>query len=334
METIFSTAAVHPRDRFDYWHSIACKKIVGHDSVAENRLTFQAEIKAAKFGNLDLVEFSNSPMQVSHTFAHIDRTSPETAFLCYQLSGNVLIVQNGREVNLQAGTLTLLEPLLPYDARFSPGSKTLLIKVPRSELRARVGRNRELIGRRVTAERGDDDLALSVAAKLPSLAGKVAAVTEDMVGNHMLDLIGLSIARTIGGTTGRVSSPKALLLGQIRSVVETKLRDPDLDGQKVADIVGISLRYANALLAEQDSSLHRLILSRRLSRCRFALEDPDQAHRTIAEIAQGWGFSDMTHFGRCFKAAYGVSPREYQKAAAQIQSALTHGTPRPPSASA
>jgi AraC family transcriptional activator of tynA and feaB len=321
VETIFSTASVHPRDRFDYWHSLACQQIVGHDSVAENRLTFEAEIKAAKFGNLDLVEFSNSPMQVSHTLTHVERTTPGTVFLCYQLSGRVLIVQNAREVDLEAGTLMLLEPLLPYDATFSPGSRTLLIKVPRGELRARVGRNRELIGRRVTAERGDDDLALSVAAKLPSLAGRVASITEEIVGNHVLDLIGLSIARTIGSATGRVSSPKALLLGQIRSVVEARLHDPDLDGQKIADIVGISLRYANALLAEQDCSLHRLILSRRLSRCRFALEDPNQAHRTIAEIAQGWGFSDMTHFGRCFKAAHGVPPREYQKEAAQSRQA-------------
>ena len=138
-----------------------------------------------------------------------------------------------------------------------------------------------------------------------------------MVGNHVLDLIGLSIARTVGSATVRLSSPKGLLLGQIRSVVEARLTDPDLDGQKVADNVGISVRYANALLSEQDLSLHRLILSRRLSRCRVAFEDPNQISRTIAEIAQGWGFSDMTHFGRCFKAAYGVSPREYQKAAAQ-----------------
>jgi AraC-like DNA-binding protein len=315
VETIFSTTSVHPRDRFDYWHSLVCKKIVGHDSVPENRLTFQAGIKAGKFGNLDLVEFSNSPMQVSHTFAHVDRTSPDTAFLCYQMSGSLLVVQNGREVNLDAGTLMLLEPLLPYDARFSRDSKTLLVKAPRRELRARIGRSRELIGHRVTSARVDDDLALSVVAKLPSLAGKTNSITEQMVGNHVLDLIGLSLARAIGSATCRVSNSKAFLLGQIRSAVEASLTDPDLDGQKVAAIVGITVRYANALLAEQDSSLHRLIVSRRLSRCRFALEDPNQVHRTIAEIAQGWGFSDMTHFGRCFKAAYGVSPREYQKAA-------------------
>ena len=317
LKAIFSTSAVHPRDRFDYWHSVACKEIIGHDSVPENRATFQAEIKAANFGNLDLVEFNNSPMQVAHTLAHVGRTSPDTVFLCYQLSGKILIVQNAREVNLDAGSLTLLEPRLPYDAKFSRDSKTLVIKAPRRELRARVGGNRELIGRRVTAERAEDDLALSVAAKLPSLAGRIASITEELVGNHALDLIGLSIARTMGIPTARVSNTKAFLLGQIRSVVEARLTDSDLDGQKIADIVGISVRYANALLAEQDLSLHRLILSRRLSRCRVAFEDPNQTYRTIAEIAQGWGFSDMTHFGRCFKAAYGVSPRECQKAAAK-----------------
>jgi AraC-like DNA-binding protein len=169
----------------------------------------------------------------------------------------------------------------------------------------------------VTAERADDDLALSAAAKLPSLAGRTASITEEMIGNHVLDLIGMSIARANGGASVRVSNAKALLLGQIRSVVEARLTEPELDGQKVADLVGISVRYANALLAEQDSSLHRLILFKRLSRCRSALEDSNQVHRTVAEIAQGWGFSDMTHFGRCFKAAYGASPREYQKAAEQ-----------------
>ena len=44
---------------------------------------------------------------------------------------------------------------------------------------------------------------------------------------------------------------------------------------------------------------------------RKALEDPLQAHRSVSEIAYGWGFSDMTHFGRRFKQAYGVLPSVY-----------------------
>ncbi|NEW96696.1 helix-turn-helix domain-containing protein [Rhodopseudomonas sp. BR0G17] len=319
MRSLFSTALVHPRDRFDYWHSVACKQIVGHDSVPDDRLTFQADIRAASFANLDLVEFSNSPMRVAHTLAHVERTRPDTMFVCIQLSGKMRVVQNAREVDLCAGTLMLIEPLMPYSAEFSENSRTLLIKAPRREMCARVGRNRELIGHRVTAERLDDALTLDGATKLPSLAGQTSTVTEELMANHVLDLVGLSVARTITNVAGRVSNPRALLLGQIRSIVDAKLADPDLDGQTVADIVGISVRYANELLADQDSSLHRLILSRRLARCRSALEDPNQAHRTVSEIARGWGFSDMTYFGRRFKAAYGVSPGEYQKAAVRFR---------------
>jgi AraC-like DNA-binding protein len=40
-----------------------------------------------------------------------------------------------------------------------------------------------------------------------------------------------------------------------------------------------------------------------------------QDNRTVSEIAYGWGFSDMTHFGRRFKAMYDVSPRDYRKGA-------------------
>jgi AraC-like DNA-binding protein len=57
-----------------------------------------------------------------------------------------------------------------------------------------------------------------------------------------------------------------------------------------------------------------------LARCRRALEDPRQAHRSIREIAYGWGFSDMTHFGRSFRKAYGMLPSAYRKLASQAAS--------------
>ena len=28
METVFSTSEVHVRDRFDYWHDVACRSLV------------------------------------------------------------------------------------------------------------------------------------------------------------------------------------------------------------------------------------------------------------------------------------------------------------------
>lgn len=209
----------------------------------------------------------------------------------------------------------LLDPLLPYEALFSSASKTLILKVPRRELRARLGQTRDIVARQIKPMTREDGLTSSLTAMLPSLAGNMSSVSEEMVGNHAIDLLAVSLAATLHCARPRVSSAKALLLSNIRSVVEARLTDPDLNAQAVADAVGISVRYANEVLSGHQTSLTRLIQARRLARCRYALEDPTQAHRTVSEIAYGWGFMDMTHFGRRFKKAYGVLPSEYQVSA-------------------
>jgi AraC-like DNA-binding protein len=89
--------------------------------------------------------------------------------------------------------------------------------------------------------------------------------------------------------------------------------DPKLNAATVAAAAGVSVRYANGLLAKECTSIMRLALAMRLQRCRQALEDPLQNHRTVSEIARGWDFSDMTHFGRSFRTMYGATARLPEK---------------------
>src|ERR1700674_1898241 len=67
METVLSTYEVHVRDRVDYWHDVACRSIVNHDSQPECRLTFNAAIQAGALADIGLVVFENSPMDISRT---------------------------------------------------------------------------------------------------------------------------------------------------------------------------------------------------------------------------------------------------------------------------
>ena len=67
METI-STETVHPRDKFDYWPSMVCKKIGDHNCHPEDRASFVAEIEVASLGSLDLVKFSNPMVSPSLVF--------------------------------------------------------------------------------------------------------------------------------------------------------------------------------------------------------------------------------------------------------------------------
>jgi AraC-like DNA-binding protein len=145
----------------------------------------------------------------------------------------------------------------------------------------------------------------------------MSQVAEEVLKHQMIDLIAVSLAKMVQSGTPRISSARGLVLLRVRAAVERRLSDPALDGEAVAAAAGVSVRYANLVLADEGTSIGRYIQDRRLARCRRALEDPHQAHRSLSEIAYGWGFSDMTHFGRSFRKAYGMLPSVYRKFASQ-----------------
>jgi AraC family transcriptional regulator, positive regulator of tynA and feaB len=301
MKLVFSTAHVHPGDAFDYWHSVACKHITLHDATPEYRHDFHAELRSGRLGDVTIIEFHNSPMDVCHDRQHIRGAGGRDVFVCRQLAGRMRIEQLGREVLLNAGDMTLLDPLRPYVSRFFSGSRMLVLKVPRKLLEIRIGKVHDVVAQPLDPAYSETGLTSLFLGLLPAHAGNLGPPAAAMVGDQALDLLAVSIAKTIGGPQARLSSARSFVRFNLRIAIETRLADRALDPAGVAAAAGVSVRYANAILAEEGTSIARLIQARRLARCGKALADPVQARRTIREIALGWGFSDMTHFGRRFR---------------------------------
>jgi AraC-like DNA-binding protein len=317
LKTVFSTENIHPRDRFDFWHDAARKDVVDHESTPRCRDTFRAQLRAGTVGAVGLVSFQNSDMSVTHTRRHIAHGNTDELFVCRQAGGRIALEQDGRHVVLGAGDITLIDPALPYEGRFSEASDILILKVPRQLLEARLGKTREMTARAITPSTAETSLLSASLAMLPHHAGDLSSAAESLLEPHLLDLITLAVGRTMGQDRGRTSRSRSLVRVELRAVVEAHLADRTLDAGSVASAAGVSVRYANAVLADENTSIVQLIQARRLARCRQALEDPRQGGRTVSEIAYGWGFSDMTHFGRRFKAAYGVLPSAYRRRAGQ-----------------
>lgn len=313
MEKLFSTTDVHPRDRFDYWHNVACSNLVPHLSKPACRQTFQAEMQSGALAEIGLVLFENSPMDISHTRQQCAHLAADELFVCRQVAGLLGLEQAGREVVLEPGDMTLLDPRMPYVGKFSAGSELLVLKVPRRALEARVGRMTEMVIRPMKPTAAENYLASSFLAMLPPQTGRMGPAAETIIKDQILDLVAVSLAKTLAEHRPKVSSTRSLALLNVRAAIDARLSDPALDPEAVAGAAGVSVRYANALLAQEGTSIGRLIQAKRLARCRRALEDPLQQHRSVGEIALGWGFSDLTHFGRRFKAAYGQPPGEYRR---------------------
>jgi AraC family transcriptional activator of tynA and feaB len=118
LRTVFATKEVHPRDRFDYWHSVACREVVEHDALPASRLNFEAQLEVGSVGALDLVAFQSSPLNVEHTSTHISHRVSSDLFFCLLARGGLSIEQDGRKVALKPGQMTLIDPSIPQ--HFSP----------------------------------------------------------------------------------------------------------------------------------------------------------------------------------------------------------------------
>jgi AraC family transcriptional regulator, positive regulator of tynA and feaB len=315
VKTVFSTLDVHPRDRFDYWHGVACANIVDHESHPECRQTFEAELQSGVVADIGLVLFKNSPMTVFRSPQHVKKVNSDELFVGRQLAGSLVLEQDCREVILGSGDIALIDPRLPYGAKFSAGSRLLLLKFPRRLLEARIGGTQGMTACSIKPSAAEARLTSAFLAALPACAGELDLTAAEVVQEQVIDLVALSLAKALERSAPRISAAKSIALLKVRAAIESRLTDPDLDANTVAAAAGVSVRYANAVLSNEDTTIMRLVQARRLARCRRALEEPLQAHRTISEIAYAWGFSDMTHFGRRFRAAYGVLPGECRRLA-------------------
>lgn len=307
---VFATRDVHARDRLDYWREQATRVTVAHEFNSRVGRAFDGRISAGTLGTLPLALIETDACTVRRTERYINGGAEDDLMLSLLISGSVVMHQDGRDVIARSSDMFLLDPRRPFALEISPDLRALLIKVPRWELQARLGEISALTARPVSSSRPEAALASSFLAMLADRAGAIGEPAAGKVAQQALDLVALAFGPVIHGGRKLLSSSRTTTLLRLKSTIEARLHDPALKPQIAASETGISVRYANALLAEEGTSLERFIMCRRLQLCRQALESPAHAHRAVSDIAYSFGFSDVSHFTRRFRANFGCSPSE------------------------
>jgi len=103
---------------------------------------------------------------------------------------------------------------------------------------------------------------------------------------------------------------------EIRRYIEQHVGHPGLSADTVAARFRMSRRKLYYLF-EPFGGFATYVRDRRLHRIREALADPANRARTIAEIAETFGFTNYPGFVRGFRRAFEVSPREIRALAAE-----------------
>lgn len=309
---IYSTHDVHPRERLSYWLEVATRGYVEHEFHTTDATGFTGSVEIATLPGVGLATFDAAPAHIRRSERSAARSNNGDLLVSMQRAGETRVSQDGRDAVVRGRAMWLIDSQRPFEVDLRTFCSSIVVRIPRARLEARIGSLAGLTARPVTPASGIGALAMGFLELLPNEAERIDSVAGLKVAEQMLDLLAMTF--TADENRGiALSSARATALLRLKATIERLLIEPGLKPDRVAAEAGISVRYANALLAEEHTSIERYIAERRLERCRHALEDTTQGHRAVSEIAFKWGFSDLSHFGRRFKARYGLTPTEYRR---------------------
>jgi AraC-like DNA-binding protein len=137
----------------------------------------------------------------------------------------------------------------------------------------------------------------------------------DTVMESLCRLIALGIKDDDPRQGSHQQAVRAARLARVKRVIQPWLADPELSPAAAAAKLKMSTRTLHLLFRDSGDTFSGHVMRCRLDACRAALTDPAQIERSVADIAFGWGFSNLTTFYRAFRTAFDMTPLEMRSQA-------------------
>jgi AraC-like DNA-binding protein len=308
--TILSTDGVAPGEREAFWRQALSETFVPMTVGAATGDRFQGRIRADWIGRLMVAEVASTAQDVHRTRREIGRTDAEYLQIGMVYRGTARVVQDGRETVLGPGDYTIHETTRPFRWTFNGDWDVGVFTLPRGSVALSEAESRLLTARLLDGQAGITGVVSRFLRDLGTNADQLSGRQSERVLADLTDLVVTLLGDWADDSGGVRSSLQRSLLVRVKDYIDRRLADPTLGPAEIAAAVNISPRYLHKLFTGEHRSVGQYIRGLRLERCRRDLLDPRLADQSIAAIAFGWGFGDLSGFNRAFRAAFGATPRE------------------------
>ncbi len=306
----FSTEDVPLRERGSWWREVICREYAQVDITSSLTTDFRSETTIYPWQRMQVSQIRSSGISIRRLPTEPHTVSQDGYFAVLLLSGEYLLEQDGREVFLKPGDMTLYDATRPHRVHCPKDFSKLIISIPRFVLRERIAAIEHCTARRIPGDSGIGAVTSSFLRSTIGTAGTLPCEDYHILGDQALDLLTLASV-SVRPADFHLSRSQSLSLHRVRQFIEKNLQNPDLDTEMIAAGTGYSPRYLRKLFAEEGSTLMRHILHLRLDRCRRDIMIRHRTRLYLTEIAFRWGFNDLSHFSRSYKSRFGVAPRDH-----------------------
>ncbi|MBD0746861.1 helix-turn-helix domain-containing protein [Streptomyces sp. CBMA152] len=313
----FSTEAVPARERFALWTELAGQSHVRNWLRSESAPDFHASLRVLDLGDVRVSTLTYPSVEITRTPKLIRQDDPEVYQVNVLMSGRGRVAQGGREAVLRAGELMVVDSSRPFDGGFDGElSSMTVVQLPRTRLPLPGDVVQRVTATPIAADHGMGGVFGRWLADLDARADECAFDDIPALASVTIDLLAAVLGRRLAVEDQMTpESRKQALRVEVCDFIDRHLSDPSLTPATVAAAHRMSLRQLHQVFDSRGMTIAAWIRSRRLERCRRDLTDPGLRRRPVYAIGARWGFIEPAHFSRAFRAAYGISPRDYREAA-------------------
>lgn len=274
--------------------------------------TFNAKCDGRCLGTLRLGKAAMTRVRINQTPDQIEHPQAGLLKLTLPLSGVITVSQDNKQTIVRPGQFFLVDPSRPFHEHIVEDLTFHWIHVPGNVVTSRVGRIEEVTATAFSNESPYGRLSIDFIQSVSRILDLVSRPAAANISAMALDLFTMALWEQTGKLQRHNTTHRSGLGHRAKAFIDDHLSDPDLSLGAVAKALRISTRYVRDLLADGGIVYREYVLDQRLARCARDLVNPRMESRSITHTAFSWGFDDSAHFSRAFKAAYGMSPREYR----------------------
>ena len=311
-----STDQVAASDRVGFWTDWIDRLFCGLKSDLYGDTDFEGRMSTLHAGDVVLTRLEANRHRVMRSSSLVRASDTGYLKIVAPYVGCAGVEQKGREAWVTPDQWSVYDTTDSYAVANPVRVEHLIVMVPKARMVERGLSLDPLMARRLGGTGGVARLALetmrSAYRELPGMSPAAAQGVGDAITQFvhlaMLDLAGIGTATT----------QREALRERIKQHVGAHLGDPSLSVDAIALALNCSRRHLYNAFSEESDGVAGYILRRRLEACRRAFDDRAADHRSITDIAFTFGFSNMAHFSRVFRAHLGLAPSDYRRAAGSL----------------
>lgn len=321
----------HDVSEVSQWRNLLCEYVTTSDLAWSNVYPFAGVFDVLRLTSLDIVRM-RAPVGGSEA---TDETRAVYALVYNHASLPITYRNGGREVCLDRGEATLLrfDQSLKARRQPSPDNEWRCVIIPRERLLGVVAHADDLVCKLLPADNealGQLKRCLSVLFEsgAPMLTERMAGCLDDQVFRLILAVLGEG-REVAGRGSSAGSGVRSARRDAVLSEIANSYLDPALSVEIIAARLGLSRRYVFALLRESGTGFSDRVLEFRLQAAFAMLGDAERAALRISEVAYAAGFNEVSHFNRCFRRRFGMTPTDARATprGAATGSGLSHQAP-------